>query len=32
LLAFPSPVVFPSYKDATSKDSEVKHTSFTKRA
>jgi hypothetical protein len=32
LLAFPSLVVFPAYKDATSKDSQVKRINFTKRA
>lgn len=32
LLAFPSLVVFPTYEDATSKDSEVKRINFTKRA
>ena len=32
LLAFPSLVIFPTYKDATSKDSQVKRINFTKRA
>ena len=32
LLVLSVSLVFRSYKDATSKDSEVKHTSFTKRA
>lgn len=32
LLAFSSLVVFPTYKDATSKDSQVKRTNFTIRA